>query len=61
MVSAPFRPATVRVALRAALAAAKETGTRVALTGGTALEAWGISRRNRLSDGPLSRKFSACG
>ena len=44
MVSAPFRPATVRAALRAALAAAKETGTRVALTGGTALEAWGISR-----------------
>ncbi|MBI3320594.1 MAG: nucleotidyltransferase [Candidatus Omnitrophica bacterium] len=44
MVSSPFTPAKVRKALRTALGAARTTGARVALTGGSALEAWGISR-----------------
>ena len=44
MVPGPFTPAKVRQALRTALAAAKTAGARTALTGGTALEAWGISR-----------------
>lgn len=44
MVSGPFTPAKVRQALRTALAAAKAAGAQIALTGGTALEAWGISR-----------------
>lgn len=44
MVSSPYSPATVRAALRAALAASKEVGARTALTGGTALEAWGVAR-----------------
>lgn len=44
MVSAAFTPAKVRKVLRTALKSAQEAGARVALTGGTALEAWGVSR-----------------
>jgi hypothetical protein len=44
VVSSPFTPATIRAALREALAAAKTVRARVALTGGAALEAWGVAR-----------------
>ena len=44
MVSSPFTPANLRAAIRLALAAARACDARVALTGGAALEAWGVSR-----------------
>ena len=44
MVSPPFTPAKIRAAVRLALAAARTAGAQVALTGGTALEAWGLAR-----------------
>lgn len=63
MVSGSFTPARVRHALRTALAAAKAAGAQTALTGGTALEAWGISRATQdidlvfLLDPPRLRHF----
>lgn len=44
MVSAPFTPSKIRTSLRTVLQVAKATGASMALTGGTALEAWGVSR-----------------
>jgi hypothetical protein len=44
VVPAPYSPEKVRAALQTALLAAQEVQARVALTGGTALEAWGVAR-----------------
>ena len=44
MVPSPYNPKKVRAALRVCLLAAQTVHARVALTGGTALEAWGVAR-----------------
>lgn len=44
MVSAPFTPTVIQAVLREALAIARQVGARVALTGGAALEPWGVAR-----------------
>ena len=44
MVSAPFTPTAIQAVLREALAIARQAGARAALTGGAALEAWGVAR-----------------
>jgi len=44
LVSAPFTPTLIQAVLREALATARQVGATVALTGGAALEAWGVAR-----------------